>query len=514
MHSLVSHSQWLGCVLILMVSAFDWFAAATAVAQTAAVNAAGEPQGTKQAASGKEGGGRVPWKLLFSGPADVVDSVGKLHYGVTPVELMRECEPAPFVIVGVVPQPDGSSVVYARDQVRPGDSSLRVVETKGDEAYDQITQWKLLRAITRDGVTFENIESLFEVEPAAWTNHFSLAVNSETGLHLLINLNCDRSGFAYTAFTSQDGRNWRREPTSLFYDGDAFSLFYSPALKRFVCVSKSLQPWRKRWVDHGGPTPALGDDAYRDRRVLMFRTSEDGLRWEPRVSLSDVWNRHGKKGAIPEAYLTMPDADDPPDLEFYSGHGFWYHDRAYLMVLNYAASMLTPRKHAPQLDNEWWVSRDGLRWDRPARGVNALGVFPRLNRLEVPPLVADGWVRFRMGHMLMGVQKDRLSFVGARANGEFATHYFKMPEGGLRLNAAIPSPDRPFATNQAYVMVSVENERGELVSGFEREKCVIQNQNRSDIALDWVGAPQASLVGKRVRLRFVLRSSQIYALTP
>ena len=29
----------------------------------------------------------------------------------------------------------------------------------------------------------------------------------------------------------------------------------------------------------------------------------------------------------------MPDENDPPDLEFYSGNAFWYHDRAYMMVL-------------------------------------------------------------------------------------------------------------------------------------------------------------------------------------
>ena len=47
------------------------------------------------------------------------------------------------------------------------------------------------------------------------------------------------------------------------------------------------------------------------------------------------------------------------------------------MTLNYAASPLAPRKHAPQLDTEWWVGRDGLSWQRPYRGLNALGdTFP------------------------------------------------------------------------------------------------------------------------------------------
>ena len=75
----------------------------------------------------------------------------------------------------------------------------------------------------------------------------------------------------------------------------------------------------------------------------------------------------------------MPDADDPPDLEFYSGNSFWYHDRAYMMVLDYAASGPRPGKHGPQLDNEWWTSRDGLRWERPARGLDAWKCFRRFH---------------------------------------------------------------------------------------------------------------------------------------
>ena len=43
-------------------------------------------------------------------------------------------------------------------------------------------------------------------------------------------------------------------------------------------LNKSLQPHRKRLLDHGGATPALGDDTLRDRRVLMMRSSPDGRR--------------------------------------------------------------------------------------------------------------------------------------------------------------------------------------------------------------------------------------------
>jgi hypothetical protein len=209
----------------------------------------------------------------------------------------------------------------------------------------------------------------------------------------------------------------------------------------------------------------------------------------------------------------VPDADDPPDLEFYSGNGFSYHDRAYMMVLNYAASPLAARQHAPQLDNEWWTSRDGLRWERPARGINALDVFPQIPRLETPPMVIGGTLLWLRGGMLLGLPEDRISCISARANGEFSTKRFKMPAADLWLNAAVPAPERPFAKDQCYVMVGVLDEKGETVPGFEPDKCALRNEDRRDIPLRWGDTSARQLADKTIHLRFLIRSANIYAVT-
>jgi hypothetical protein len=219
----------------------------------------------------------------------------------------------------------------------------------------------------------------------------------------------------------------------------------------------------------------------------------------------------GRKNSIPAGFLTTPDGADPPDLEFYSGNGFWYHDRAYMLVLNYAASPLTPRKHAPQLDNEWWTSGDGLRWERPARNVNALEVFPQIPRLETHPMIINRNILFPRGKL--GLPEDRISYVGARANGEFSTRSFKMPPADLFLNAALPAPERPFAKDQAYVMAAVLDDKGSVIPGFDAEKCQIHNEDRPDIALKWGDASARRLAGQSIRLRFLLRSANIYAVT-
>ena len=88
-----------------------------------------------------------------------------------------------------------------------------------------------------------------------------------------------------------------------------------------------------------------------------------------------------------------------------------------------------------------------------------------------------------------------------------------MPAADLRLNAALPAPERPFAKDQAYVMVAVLDEKGNTVPGFEAEKCLIRNQDRCDIPLQWDGTSARQLAGKTVRLRFFLRSANIYAIT-
>lgn len=446
-----------------------------------------------------------PVKLLFSGSQDVADTWGKLHFGVTPVKLIRECENPGFSIVSGFPLPDGSWEIFGQSLTQVG---------RGKESFEETNSWKLIRATTRDGMKFENQETVIDQPPATWTQHAAIAFNPGTAEYLLLKLKVDSYGFAYTAFFSPDGKRWTAHPGNpLFYEGDAMSLFYSPVLHRFVLVSKSLQPHRKHIRDHGGPTKALGDDALRDRRVLMIRSSPDGRRWEPSISLPDVWDRHGQKGSHPPGFLTLPDAEDPPDLEFYSGNGFWYHDRAYMMVLNYAASPTAARKHAPQLDNEWWTGPDGLRWERPARNVNALEVFPQIPRLESPPLILGGNLLFPRGKLLLGLPEDRISYVGARANAEFSTRPFTMPEADLVLNAAVPAPERPFAEDQAYVMVAVLDEGGQVAAGFEPEKCVIRGADRQDIPLKWGEASARAFAGRKIRLRFQLRSADIYAVT-
>ena len=444
------------------------------------------------------------FKLLFSNAQDVTNTWGKLHFGATPMQKIRACKDPGFVLACCLPREKGEWEVYGQSY-------------KLDEAgqqYEKKNTWRIVHATTRDAEHFEDVETVFEGEPGCWTAHLGLAYSPDTREFLMLKLRYDRDGFGYMAFFSPDGRHWQEHPGNpVFRDCDSLGLFWSESARRFICTTKSLQPVLKHYPDHGGNHPNIQADL-RDRRVLCIRSSRDGRHWEPSESLVDVWNHRGNYKSLPTELLTVPDNHDPPGMEFYRGIGFWYHDRGYMVVLNYAASPLLPRQHGPQLDTEWWVSRDGLHWDRPYREVNAVGeAFPGVVNITHNPMLIDGLLVFHFGDQLLGMKQDRISYVGARASVEFSTAQFPAPAADLYLNAAIPAPTREFAAQQAYVMAAALDDRGKVVPGFEAEKCLIQNSDRIDAPLRWGERSTRELAGRTISLRFYLRSANIYAVT-
>jgi len=63
------------------------------------------------------------------------------------------------------------------------------------------------------------------------------------------------------------------------------------------------------------------------------------------------------------------------------------------------------------------------------------------------------------------------------------------------------------------VMVAVLDEQGIVIPGFEPKKCLIVGDDRRDIPLKWGETSARQLAGQAVRLRFYLRSANVYAVT-
>lgn len=64
---------------------------------------------------------------------------------------------------------------------------------------------------------------------------------------------------------------------------------------------------------------------------------------------------------------------------------------------------------------------------------------------------------------------------------------------------------------QAYVMVEVLDEAGEIVPGYERERCVFQDADDPRLPLRWADRDTTSLAGRTIRLRFHFRDATIHA---
>ena len=187
------------------------------------------------------------------------------------------------------------------------------VFTRGPGAPDapkQMNVWKLIRATTRDGSRFENVETVFEAPPGSWTDHLGLAYNPDAREFLALKLKVDDGGFAYRAYLSSHGRSWAEHPGNpLFYDGDSLGLFWSPNAHRFVCTSKTLQPVLKHIPDHGGTHPQL------IHGMVLFHFGDQllGLKQD---RISYVGAR--ANGEFSTAQFAMPDAD-----LFSTTNNFW-----------------------------------------------------------------------------------------------------------------------------------------------------------------------------------------------
>jgi hypothetical protein len=127
-----------------------------------------------------------PLKLLFSDRQDVTNTWGLLHFGVTPVRVLREVDPLPFVSTACFPLPNGEWELFGW--------TMQEISA-GKEPYSRVTKWKLYHATTHDGAKIENSRAVFEPDQGVWSDHFAMAYNPEAKEYLLLKLKVDRSGF-------------------------------------------------------------------------------------------------------------------------------------------------------------------------------------------------------------------------------------------------------------------------------------------------------------------------------
>jgi hypothetical protein len=442
------------------------------------------------------GDGRL--KLLFMDRQDVWNTWGQIRFGATPTERIADPPQKEFIVKCCLQREGGGYDVW------------------GFHGADK-KPWKLIRCVTHDGIHFEDVRTVLErTEGGQWAHTCSVNYSPELGRWVFLKNMNTVDGFSIFAFTSTDGDHWQEyEHNPVFEEGDRWGALWSPAAQRFVYFGKGIQRCEKR-------IPELFANA---RRVVTLRSSPDGFRWTPDSPSFYRRSENYAKGAafgrqvngplVPAEFQISPDEQDPPELEFYAGDGFHYGDRYYLLVLNYAASAIPPgippvnaNGHGPALDTEWWISRDGLHWDRPFRDVRAGEMFLHHN-----PMIVDGKLLFHTEDGLWAIPEDRITYVTARANAVFESLQFTSPGRPFHLNARIPGSAYRSYREQAYVMAELIDDADRVFPGYSKEHCILQPpRDAQDLPLRWEGRDGTELKDKRMRIRFYLRAADIFAV--
>jgi len=437
--------------------------------------------------------------LIFMQPADALEPVGMLTFEANPLTLRGHVTPVgsdpaasqparhahgqhgnarlDFRALLAVPQPDGGCLVFGSDS-----------EESPEQPKTYL--WRLYRARTPDGYHFTELKEVYRNPKGPWLIEASMVRQEPTGrlfFYPWSRSDQPEQGHALWGFVSDDGEKW--QPLSdkpVYLDHDAFGMMWDVRTNRFLTGQVTNQPWKKPYADNMGSSK---------RRVLSMRTSRDGLRWET--------VGHTENGG-----LITPDDKDSPDVEFYRMQPFAYGDRYIALADLYAASPLTPNKHGPHLACEWWVSADGISWQRPWRSVDAQGDTP--HPVKMTPMWFGREMLFWLAGQVCGLPEYRIASIGSRSNAEFSSAAFSMPNKALLLNASVPSGHGLF--DQAYVQVGLRDETNKVIPGYERDKCLLQNIDDTRIPLRWGNKTGKELIGKKVSLRFYLRSARIYAL--
>jgi hypothetical protein len=441
-------------------------------------------------------------RLLFIDRRDLPVVWGHTRIEATPLRRMSDHGSPPFLMALAIESADGRWDVLGYQ-------------------CGKRTPWQLWRASTADGSTFDEVRVVLDSDDYTlpdgtyWQHVATVSYSPEQERFLCLKNAEVPEGFATYAFFSRDGESWEEAPKRPVYtEGDRWGAIWSSPAARFITYNKG-------WLRcEGKRVNELFLDAH---RTVCIRSSPDALTWSPSApnayKLGMRWARGMRKVGgplVPREFHVAPDADDPPDLEFYASWPFTYAGRYFLNVLTYCGSFLPnglppmrPDGHGPgTLGHELWVSDDGLTWERPFRGQD-VGTS-----IMAGPIQASGKLLFYNGDQVWGVPEDRLTNVSARSNGLFETRTFTVPARPLRLNLQLPGDGFTNYNNESYLMAELVDDRDRVIAGYDRNACLLQGPiDATRLVLRWQGATSEPLAGRRARLRVCFRGARIFAVT-
>ena len=365
------------------------------------------------------------------------------------------------------------------------------------------------QAKTIDGKIFYGAKHLYHVPvsdpPARWNGGDVALVNDK-----LLLLHCQLSktplkGHHFYVFSGGvNGDNWTQLNSEPIYRGqDAISIVWNNRLGKFVNYQISYQPYEKKYPDN---IPKI-------RRVLHIRTSTDGINWTPGESF-------GAGGPyLSDDQLIVPDDQDSPDTEFYHFSATDFGEFWAGTMINYVSQPpQIPRQntgsHGPYLSYEWWISPDGIDWQRPFREDSALDGIPRTFVFYLgQPIVIGDELRWADGQEVYTLNRKRMFYAYSRANAEIVTPELILSGNPLTLELSFEAIRRNESQwlKQGYLMAELVDENGKVIPGFERDKCLFVPDKSTRVILKWgnLNLPENS----SVRLRLCFRDVRLYSVS-
>lgn len=305
------------------------------------------------------------------------------------------------------------------------------------------------------------------------------------------------------AFQSADGVHWkkmREEP--VFRDGafDSQNLaFWSETEQCYVLYFRTFKP--------------VGGSRY---RWISRTTSQNFLDWTPPVDMSF--------GAAPPEHLYVNQTHPyfrAPHIYIALAARFM-PGRQVLSPDEAKALKVDPGYFKDCADAVLLTSRGGSSYDRtfleaflrPGLGLEnwvSRNNYPALNTVQTGPDELSFYTLSNYGQPSVHLRRfsmplDRFASLHAPfAGGECLTKPFRFTGGKLMLNFSTSAPGG--------IRVEVQEESGTPLPGFALADCVELIGDQIERAVTWKsGASPGALAGRTVRLRFVLKDADIFAL--
>lgn len=305
------------------------------------------------------------------------------------------------------------------------------------------------------------------------------------------------------AWASADGLRWRRLREAPVITEGAFDsqnvAFWSESERRYVCYFRTFKQ--------------IGGQGY---RWISRTTSEDFLNWTPPVEMSfgDAPPEHLYTNQT-HPYFRAPHLYLATAARFFPGRQVVTPEQA-------AALGVHPKYFGDTSDAVLMSTRGGNRYDRlflegfvrPGIGLEnwvSRTNYPALNVVQTGPSEMSLYVQQSYGQPTAHLRRYSMrldGFVSVQApyaGGELVTKPLTFTGTRLRLN---------FATSAAGgIRVEIQDPNGRPVPGYALADARELIGNEIEREVTWKAGPDVgSLAGRPVRLRFVMKDADLYAL--